>query len=84
MIGVKIRQTLYYHSVAVDARVYVRDTARLLVYDDFQVFENLAGAWPMHDHTTGEELFNGVVKYNSEKLALCLNEVVSISTDGAQ
>jgi hypothetical protein len=37
----------------------------------------------MHDHTTGE-FSNEVIKCVTEKLILCFNEVVGISTDGAQ
>jgi hypothetical protein len=49
MISAKTRQPFYYHSFALDARAYFRDTAILLIFgrgihDDFQITEHLAGS----------------------------------------
>ena len=74
-------------SIALDESTDVLDTARLLIFirgidKHFCITEELLSTESLKGTTTGKDIFDSVM-HSLEKSQLCLDKLVSITTDGA-
>jgi len=78
--------TLKCFSTALDESTDVLDTAQLLIFirgidEHFCITEELLSMESLKSTTTGQDIFNSVM-HSLQKLQLCLDKLVSITTDG--
>ena len=74
-------------SIALDESTDILDTAQLLIFirgidEHFCITEELLSMESLKGSTTGQDMFDAVM-HSLEKLQLCLDKLVSITTDGA-
>lgn len=79
--------TFKWFSIALDESTDILDTAQLLIFirgidQHFCITEELLSMESLKGTTTGQDLFDGVM-HSLEKSQLCLDKLVSITTDGA-
>ena len=74
-------------SIALDESTDILDTAQLLIFirgidEHFCITEELLSMESLKGSTTGQDMFDAVM-HSLEKSQLCLDKLVSITTDGA-